>query len=161
MQEIFLTLFYSGYSKKAPGTVGSFVALILSIPILKYLSLETLFLLAILITLIAIKQIDIYETQTNTHDNSIIVIDELVGMWITIAIAGILWNDILGLLLSFIMFRIYDIKKISIVRRIDENVKGGLGVMGDDIAAGVLAGLSTALILHIVKTYLLIGVFSG
>ena len=151
MQEIFLTLFYSGYSKKAPGTVGSFVALILSIPILKYLSLETLFLLAILITLIAIKQIDIYETQTNTHDNSIIVIDELVGMWITIAIAGILWNDILGLLLSFIMFRIYDIKKISIVRRIDENVKGGLGVMGDDIAAGVLAGLSTALILYLIQ----------
>ena len=151
MQEIFLTLFYSGYSKKAPGTVGSFVALILSIPILKYLSLETLFLLAILITLIAIKQIDIYETQTNTHDNSIIVIDELVGMWITIAIAGILWNDILGLLLSFIMFRIYDIKKISIVRRIDENVKGGLGVMGDDIAAGVLAGLSTALILYVIQ----------
>ena len=151
MQEIFLTLFYSGYSKKAPGTVGSFVALILSIPILKYLSLETLFLLAILITLIAIKQIDIYETQTNTHDNSIIVIDELVGMWITIAIAGILWNDILGLLLSFIMFRIYDIKKISIVRRIDENVDGGLGVMGDDIAAGVLAGLSTALILYVIQ----------
>jgi phosphatidylglycerophosphatase A len=151
LQEIFLTLFYSGYSKKAPGTVGSFVALILAIPILKYLSLETLFLLAILITLIAIKQIDIYETQTNTHDNSIIVIDELVGMWITIAIAGILWNDILGLLLSFIMFRIYDIKKISIVRRIDENVKGGLGVMGDDIAAGVLAGLSTALILYVIQ----------
>ncbi|WP_197271585.1 phosphatidylglycerophosphatase A, partial [Helicobacter ailurogastricus] len=82
----FLTLFYSGKFPKGPGTAGSVVALFLGLPIL-YLSANTLFLCAILIGLIAIKQIDIYEAQTHIHDDKQIVIDELVGMWMAMAIA--------------------------------------------------------------------------
>ena len=88
MRKAFLTLFYSGLSPVAPGTVGSFVALILAIPILKYLNNETLFLGSILITLIAIKEIDKFEKENNTHDDKSIVIDELVGMWITLSLAN-------------------------------------------------------------------------
>ena len=56
-----------------------------------------LFLLALLITVIAIKQIDIYENETQTHDNSEIVIDELAGMWIALAICGINSENVLDL----------------------------------------------------------------
>ncbi|WP_459099851.1 phosphatidylglycerophosphatase A family protein [Helicobacter pylori] len=141
----FLTLFFSGYSKKAPGTIGSLVALLLGLPILIF-SANTLFLGAIFIGLIAIAQIDKEEEETKRHDSSYIVIDELVGMWLAMAISGL---SLAGVVLSFIFFRIYDITKPSLIGKIDKEVKGGLGVVADDALAGVLAGLSVLLVIHI------------
>ena len=89
IRKIFLTLFYIGLIKKAPGTFGSIFSLLIAIILLQYLSLSNLFMLCIFITLISIKQINIYEKQTKQHDNKEIVIDELVGMWLTIIIANI------------------------------------------------------------------------
>ena len=89
MNKFFVTLGYSGLSPKAPGTVGSFVALLLGMGLLQFLELTTFFLLSILISVIAVKQIDIYEKQTQTHDGKEIVIDELAGMWIAMSIAGV------------------------------------------------------------------------
>ncbi|WP_187916828.1 phosphatidylglycerophosphatase A [Helicobacter pylori] len=141
----FLTLFFSGYSKKAPGTIGSLVALLLGLPILIF-SANTLFLGAIFVGLIAITQIDKEEEETKRHDSSHIVIDELVGMWLAMAISGL---SLAGVILSFIFFRIYDITKPSLIGKIDKEVKGGLGVVADDALAGVLAGLSALLVIHI------------
>ncbi len=141
----FLTLFFSGYSKKAPGTIGSFVALLLGLPILIF-SANTLFLAAVLIGLIAIAQIDKEEEESKIHDSSYIVIDELVGMWLAMAISGL---SLAGVILSFIFFRIYDITKPSLIGKIDKEVKGGLGVVADDALAGVLAGLSALLVINI------------
>jgi len=154
MRKIFLTLFYSGLSKKAPGTVGSFVALILGMGVLYISSPTTLFLLSILITVIAIKEINIYENEVGTHDNSEIVIDELAGMWIAMSIGGVLAGDILLGFIAFIFFRIFDIWKPSIIGRIDRDVGGGMGVMGDDVVAGVFAGLCTALVNHLIVTFI-------
>ncbi|MFP6256700.1 phosphatidylglycerophosphatase A [Helicobacter pylori] len=145
LRACFLTLFFSGYSKKAPGTIGSLVALLLGLPILIF-SANTLFLGAIFIGLIAITQIDKEEEETKRHDSSYIVIDELVGMWLAMAISGL---SLAGVILSFIFFRIYDITKPSLIGRIDKEVKGGLGVVADDALAGVLAGLSALLVIHI------------
>ncbi|WRF17673.1 phosphatidylglycerophosphatase A [Helicobacter pylori] len=145
LRACFLTLFFSGYSKKAPGTIGSLVALLLGLPVL-ILSANTLFLGAIFIGLIAITQIDKEEEETKRHDSSYIVIDELVGMWLAMAISGL---SLAGVILSFIFFRIYDITKPSLIGRIDKEVKGGLGVVADDALAGVLAGLSALLVIHI------------
>ncbi|RKV46361.1 phosphatidylglycerophosphatase A family protein [Helicobacter pylori] len=145
LRACFLTLFFSGYSKKAPGTIGSLVALLLGLPILIF-SANTLFLGAIFIGLIAIAQIDKEEEETKRHDSSYIVIDELVGMWLAMAISGL---SLAGVVLSFIFFRIYDITKPSLIGRIDKEVKGGLGVVADDALAGVLAGLSALLVIHI------------
>ncbi|MGL2396523.1 phosphatidylglycerophosphatase A [Helicobacter pylori] len=141
----FLTLFFSGYSKKAPGTIGSLVALLLGLPVLIF-SANTLFLGAIFVGLIAIAQIDKEEEETKRHDSSYIVIDELVGMWLAMAISGL---SLAGVILSFIFFRIYDITKPSLIGKIDKEVKGGLGVVADDALAGVLAGLSALLVIHI------------
>ncbi|MFP6052316.1 phosphatidylglycerophosphatase A [Helicobacter pylori] len=145
LRACFLTLFFSGYSKKAPGTIGSLVALLLGLPILIF-SANTLFLGAIFVGLIAIAQIDKEEEETKRHDSSHIVIDELVGMWLAMAISGL---SLAGVILSFIFFRIYDITKLSLIGKIDKEVKGGLGVVADDALAGVLAGLSALLVIHI------------
>ncbi|ACX97796.1 phosphatidylglycerophosphatase A family protein [Helicobacter pylori] len=145
LRTCFLTLFFSGYSKKAPGTIGSLVALLLGLPVLIF-SANTLFLAAVLIGLIAIAQIDKEEEESKIHDSSYIVIDELVGMWLAMAISGL---SLAGVVLSFIFFRIYDITKPSLIGKIDKEVKGGLGVVADDALAGVLAGLSVLLIINI------------
>jgi len=146
MRKFFLTLGFSGLSPKAPGTVGTFVSLILAIILLKYISITTLFLLTILISVIAVKQIDIYEAQVGEHDSKEIVIDELSGMWLTLCIAGTTNENIIFMaIFGFIYFRIFDIWKPSIIGKIDKKVKGGWGVMGDDMLAGVFAGISTAL----------------
>ncbi|PDW37369.1 hypothetical protein BB423_01590 [Helicobacter pylori] len=145
LRACFLTLFFSGYSKKAPGTIGSLVALLLGLPILIF-SANTLFLGAVFVGLIAIAQIDKEEEETKRHDSSHIVIDELVGMWLAMAISGL---SLAGVILSFIFFRIYDITKPSLIGKIDKEVKGGLGVVADDALAGVLAGLSALLVIHI------------
>ncbi|MCQ2637732.1 phosphatidylglycerophosphatase A [Helicobacter pylori] len=145
LRACFLTLFFSGYSKKAPGTIGSLVALLLGLPVLIF-STNTLFLGAIFVGLIAIAQIDKEEEETKRHDSSYIVIDELVGMWLAMAISGL---SLAGVVLSFIFFRIYDITKPSLIGKIDKEVKGGLGVVADDALAGVLAGLSALLVINV------------
>ncbi len=119
--------------------------MLLGLPILIF-SANTLFLGAVFIGLIAIAQIDKEEEETKRHDSSYIVIDELVGMWLAMAISGL---SLAGVILSFIFFRIYDITKPSLIGRIDKEVKGGLGVVADDALAGVLAGLSALLVIHI------------
>ncbi len=119
--------------------------MLLGLPVLIF-SANTLFLGAIFIGLIAITQIDKEEEESKIHDSSYIVIDELVGMWLAMAISGL---SLAGVVLSFIFFRIYDITKPSLIGRIDKEVKGGLGVVADDALAGVLAGLSALLVIHI------------
>lgn len=143
MRKAFLTLFYSGLSPKAPGTVGSFVALILGLALLQYIDVSTLFLLAILITVVAVKEINKYEEEVGEHDSKEIVIDELAGMWIALSICGITEENIIIMsTLAFIFFRLFDIWKPSIIGRIDEKVEGGWGVMGDDVLAGIAGGIA-------------------
>lgn len=136
-QTLFLTLFYSGKSPKASGTMGSILATLMALPILAF-SNNTLFLLAILIGGIAIKEIDKYESLGGKHDDKSIVIDELVGVWIALSIVPFSW---VNTLLCFAFFRLFDITKPSLIGVIDRKVKGGLGVVGDDALAGVCAGL--------------------
>ncbi len=119
--------------------------MLLGLPVLIF-SANTLFLAAVFIGLIAISQIDKEEEESKIHDSSYIVIDELVGMWLAMAISGL---SLAGVILSFIFFRIYDITKPSLIGKIDKEVKGGLGVVADDALAGVLAGLSVLLAINI------------
>ncbi len=156
MRKIFLTLFYSGLSPIAPGTVGSFFALLLGVFLLQYIDVSTLFLLAFLISVIAVKEINKYEKEGGEHDNKEIVIDELAGMWIALSICGITEQNLLIMsILAFIFFRIFDIWKPSIIGRIDKQVKGGWGVMGDDIIAGFAGGIAAAATYHLLTQFIL------
>jgi phosphatidylglycerophosphatase A len=157
MNWFFITLFYSGLSPKAPGTVGTLVALPLGMLILIYFSAETLFMATVLITALAIKEINKYEEKSGIHDDKRIVIDELVGMWFALSVApaiSVSMDEVTNLengfliqsILSFLLFRYFDITKPSIIGRLDREAKGGVGVMGDDIVAGFAAGILSAVI---------------
>ena len=153
MQKVFLTFFYSGLSPFAPGTVGTLAGAIVGVLILSILPQSTLFLLSILITVIAIKEIDKYEKTTKTHDSKEIVIDEVAGIWIALSLSS---GTILQIVLSIIFFRIFDILKPSYIGKIDRDVKGGLGVMGDDLLAGVIAGICSAGVFQLIGYFITI-----
>jgi len=157
MNWLFITLGYSGLAPKAPGTVGTLVSLPLGMLILIYFESQTLFLATVLISIIAIREINKYEEKTGIHDDKRIVIDELAGMWFALSVApamGVAFGEVGDLtngflvqsILSFALFRYFDIAKPSIIGRIDRETKGGVGVMGDDIIAGFAAGISSSII---------------
>ena len=143
MRRCFLTGCYTGLIPKAPGTWGSLFGAILAYVLLQFLPQSTLFLLVILITIVGIKEINIYEAATGTHDESSIVIDEIAGIWLAISIlpdTSPLWIAV-----AFALFRYFDITKISYIGKL-EKLPGGYGVMADDLLAGLVAGLSTGLV---------------
>ena len=157
MNWFFITLGYSGLFPKAPGTAGTLVSLPLGMLILIYFEPQTLFLATILISIIAIRSINKYEEKSGIHDDKRIVIDELAGMWFALSVApamGVAMDQVTNLengfliqsILSFALFRYFDIAKPSIIGRIDREAKGGVGVMGDDIIAGFAAGILSSLI---------------
>ena len=150
MRKFFLTVGYSGLFPYASGTIGTIVSIPFALLILAYCPPETLMMGALLVTVIGIREVDKYEQETNTHDSKIIVIDELAGVWIAIAISGGTWIQIV---FSFIMFRVFDIWKPSIIGRIDREMSGGKGVMLDDVVAGFFGGFASALLY---KGYLMI-----
>ncbi len=161
MNRFFITLGYSGLAPFAPGTVGTLVSLPLGMLILIYFDAYTLFLATTLISIVAIKQINKYEELTGTHDDKSIVIDELAGMWFALSVAPAISIGISEIsniengfliqsILSFALFRYFDIKKPSIIGRIDREAKGGIGVMGDDIIAGFAAGILSSVIWQVV-----------
>lgn len=142
IRKLFLTFFYSGLSPKAPGTAGTIAGAALGWVILQFLPVATLFLLTLLITIAGIKEIDKYEKESGEHDNGWIVIDEVAGIWLAFCLIP---QTPVAMVLAVIFFRILDILKPSIIGKIDKNVKGGKGVMGDDLVAGLFAGILSSL----------------
>lgn len=151
LRRVFLTVGYSGLSPVAPGTVGSFVALFPALAVAHFVHLSTLLLLTVFVSIVAIRQISLYEQETGEHDQKEIVIDELAGMWLALSISGI---GILQVVLSFAFFRLFDIWKPSYIGRIDREVPGGLGVVGDDLLAGLFAGLCSSMLAYLILKYL-------
>lgn len=145
MQKIFLSFFYVGFIKYAPGTFGSIFGAIFGFFIYQ-IGAFTLFLSSILLFLVSIKIIDKFEAQHQIHDPKFIVIDEVAGVWLAMSICG---ESLIAMLFSLIFFRIFDIAKPSLIGKIDKTVKGGLGVMGDDMAAGAVAGIFAAVFYNI------------
>jgi len=161
LQKLFLTFFGSGLSPKAPGTVGTLASLPVGLAILYYLGSETLFLVTLAIIIIGIFEINKYEATTGIHDQQHIVIDEAAGMWLSLMIAystaltmSYPYVDLLAIVFSFAAFRLFDIWKPSTIGWIDRELKGGLGVMLDDVLAGIAGGLlSVVLLMGIEKLF--------
>ena len=127
----FLALgFGSGLLPKAPGTFGTLAA----IPL--YLLLAPSSMIVYLIAVIVMSIVGIYicgkaAKDAGVHDHGAIVWDEIVGFLITMFMIPLSWKSVI---VGFILFRIFDIFK-----PIDKNVHGGLGIMLDDIIAGLAA----------------------
>ena len=144
-----LTGFFSGLLPKAPGTWGSFVGSVIAYIIIKFTPtpITTLWLLIVLFTIMGIKLIDKYEQNGGEHDDKRIVIDEIVGVLIAISLFANLKEDtLIKIFLAFIAFRFLDIYKPSIIGKVDKKLKGGIGVMGDDILAGAFGGILAGII---------------
>lgn len=138
--------FGSGLSPKAPGTAGT----VLAIPL--YLLMAqcppTLYLaLVIAAFLLGIYLCGRTARDLGVHDHSGIVWDEFVGFWIAMFMAPPGW---LWIILGFALFRLFDIWKPWPIRLLDKSVHGGLGIMLDDVLAGVYAWA----VLHIVHRFL-------
>ncbi len=161
IQRLFLTFFGSGLSPKAPGTMGTLAALPVGVVIIHTMGMETLFLVTLAISIIGVFEINKYEEATGTHDLQEIVIDEAVGVWITLMVVyptalsvSYPYGELIGIALSFGAFRLFDIWKPSTIGTIDRKVKGGLGVMGDDILAGFAGGfLGVVIMLGVEKLF--------
>ncbi len=155
LQKLFITFFGSGLAPFAPGTVGTAASMPLGLAIIYYFGANSLTTVVIVVSIIAIIEINKYEKATNSHDEKSIVIDEAVGVWLTMAITfgGLsIWQNpyaiYVATALSFISFRLFDIWKPSTIGYIDRKVKGGLGVVGDDLLAGLAAGIMNLLIFN-------------
>ncbi len=126
----------SGLSPKAPGTMGTIAALPIYWFFLQDLSLAMYLLVLVLTSLIGIYLCDKTAKDLKVHDHGGIVFDEWVGMWITLLLVPQGWQ---WLLLAFVLFRFFDIVKPWPIKYFDEKVAGGLGIMLDDIVAGIIA----------------------
>lgn len=134
------TWFYCGYAPKAPGTAGSLAALVLAWLLARYAGLGPLgiaFLGAVL-TGPAIWAAGVTARETGLKDPQIVVVDEVVGQWITFAgVTALNWKSWVA---AFILFRAFDILKPPPVRQL-ERLPGGTGIVLDDAMAGVYAAL--------------------
>ena len=131
--------FGAGFSPKAPGTVGSLVALLpwwwwlQAMPPWQYaLVLASAFAIGVAAAEWVIRR-------TGIQDPSLVVWDEYLGMWIALIAAPTGWAWMLA---AFVLFRFFDILKPWPVSWADKQIKGGFGAMLDDALAGVYALLA-------------------
>lgn len=156
IKEFLFTAFYSGYSPVAPGTAGTLVAMALYIlenlvfassdPF--YLNLfNTVFLCVIVYP--CIKLGDDAEIFFNTKDPQQVVIDEVLGYW-----TGTLFIpfSLSSAFMVFVLFRLFDIIKPFPADSL-QSLKGGLGIMIDDIIAGLYTLACVHIALHVLKMY--------
>ena len=139
--------FGSGLAPKAPGTFGTLVA----IPI--YLILEPLNLTTYLGCLIVITLFSFYIAGKSAqllgiHDHGGIVIDEICGYLLTMALAPKDWQWIVA---GFLLFRLFDIFKPWPIKYLDKAISGGVGIVLDDLMAGIYALLSLEVLIQLVN----------
>ena len=149
--KLIATALGSGYSPLAPGTAGAIVAcgflyLFHHFQIIPTYKDPLYFILLIVITtligiLVTNKLLDDWG-----KDPSKVVIDEVIGMWITMLFIPFSW---INLLLGFILFRFFDIAKPLGIRQM-EKLKGGTGVMMDDVLAGIYANIVLQFIVYFI-----------
>lgn len=135
--KLIATFFEIGKFPKAPGTVATLatIPLFMMMSLLPELTYMTLVIVIVIVGLFAAQA---YEADILQHDSKEIVIDEVAGFLITMTLVPCNWKTILA---GFILFRLFDIFKPWPISYLDENVKGGAGVMVDDIAAGIISNV--------------------
>ncbi len=121
-----------------PGTVGTLVALPFWWFLFRHMDLPIYLALLTLLSIASVWLVIGVCRRMGVKDDQSIVLDEFIGVWITLAAAPPTWQGLMG---GFLLFRLFDISKPWPVSWADRKVSGGLGVMLDDIFAGVLAAL--------------------
>lgn len=122
-----------GKVKYFPGTVGSLAGLLFGVLIILITDHKVFLISFFVLTLIAIFATDEYLKKSENKDPQEIVIDEVLGQWIAIALIPF---SPISLFLAFLIFRFLDISKLFPINKI-EKIDGYAGVIGDDIFAGI------------------------
>lgn len=141
--EFFATWFFSGKSPKAPGTCGSLATLPFVYVLAYFYGIYAVVLFAVLIAVVGIPVADKYAKKLNIKDPGQIVIDEVAGQSIALIFAG---TNLYLFAAGFALFRLFDISKPWLVGWADTKLNGGLGIMLDDVFAGIFAGIIVFLI---------------
>ena len=138
VSRLFCTFLNIGYFKYMPGTLGSAAGLLIGVLLKSFLSLQFYFIFILLMLILAILTIYVYQRKMGKQDRSEIIIDEIIGQQIPILFFEM---SLLNIFLSFIFFRFFDILKIFPANYIDKNYSNNIGIIGDDIIAGLQATL--------------------
>ena len=151
MSRLIATFFYSGYLRPAPGTWGSLAGLIALYPIYSWLGIWGVIIGAVLAFCAGLFATIHLTEGADDHDPSEIVIDEVVGIWIAMFPvaygAQLMQTEIArlwpGWIAAFLLFRLFDITKPCLVGWADRR-NDAMGVMLDDVIAGVFAAIGVA-----------------
>jgi phosphatidylglycerophosphatase A len=143
------TVFGIGYFGTAPGTMMSAIAVPLAIPIAVFGGGMGVLAASIVVTVIGILASADHVRATGREDPSECVIDELAGQWLACAFCLLTFGGLVpgghislpAFALAFVLFRLFDIWKPGPVGWADRELSGGIGVMTDDIIAGLMAGV--------------------
>lgn len=135
--------FGSGLAKQAPGTCGTLAAIPLYLLIAQTGNLSYS-LITIAVTIVGIWICGLAADKLGEHDFGGIVWDEIAGYLITLWFIPFSLNN---LVLGFILFRFFDILKPWPIKIADRRVKGGFGIMFDDVLAGIFANIVLRLLL--------------
>jgi phosphatidylglycerophosphatase A len=130
------TIGFLGYIPFAPGTIGSLFALALFL--LADLSPYAHFTVIIAGTLLGIYASTVAEKRLNEKDSKKIIIDEFIGFYVSVFSLP----KTLGILIaSFLLFRFFDILKPLFISKLEKTLSNGLGIMADDILAGIYTNI--------------------
>lgn len=139
------TAFGSGYSPVGPGTAGSLVGLVVAILLNQYAGAArgTILMLTVVLLAPGIWAAGRVAQAEGREDPQIVVIDEVLGQWVTLLGTSI-WNW-KSFLAAFVLFRLFDIWKPPPARQ-SEALRGGLGIVADDLIAGLYGALAIFLL---------------
>ena len=158
LNKLISTFFYVGFLRPAPGTWGSIAGMIMAYIFFIRIDLFTFCLILIFTILVGFWTTKNYiEHNSEKSDPSEVVIDEVIGQWIAVLPIGFtlkvtefsdkeLW---LVWLWAFVSFRFFDIIKLGLVGWAD-NLGGALGILLDDILAGIAAGLTVTVLILLI-----------
>ena len=147
---IFVSIFYIGYIRYAPGTWGSLASLgiIFFLFNLINIPLSILIILFVFLFFLSNYLINYFSSITNSHDSKLIVIDEFLGMFFIFLFYDVIfiYNNYITCLLIFVCFRTFDVFKIFPANYFDKQLHSGYGVILDDIIAGMYTILTMIII---------------
>jgi len=138
------TGFYVGNIPFAPGTFGSLIGLPLCY-LLAEIQLTAAIIAALLLIGLAIWISNAAERTFKRKDPGCIVVDEMAGMVVTLI--GLPFN-LITVVTGFILFRILDILKPFPIRVLDKRLSGGLGIVADDVVAGIFSNIIIRILLY-------------
>jgi phosphatidylglycerophosphatase A len=134
------TLFGLGRLGFAPGTLGSLVALPIAWLVMRFGGMYALLGVTAVVAIAAIWVSDAYAKESGDEDPQDCIIDEVAGQMLACALAPL---SLAGFALAFVLFRLFDISKLWPISAV-ERIGGGAGIVGDDMLAGLIAGIVVA-----------------